>query len=93
MILDGEVSVLIPNPENRNFAHWLQNLHGEIKNYEKLIERETKRLQLVKERMALMQNTAGNALVRRMTKIMSNTIQGLKMPPQSMKSSKILTQF
>jgi len=44
MILDGEVSVLIPNPENRNFAHWLQTLHEEKNNYEKLIERETKRL-------------------------------------------------
>jgi len=44
MILDGEVSVLIPNPENRNFSHWLKNLHEEIKNYERVIERETKRL-------------------------------------------------
>jgi hypothetical protein len=44
MILDGEVSVLIPNPENRNFGHWLKTLHEERKNYERLIERETKRL-------------------------------------------------
>ena len=44
MILEGEVSVLIPNPENRNFGHWLKTLHEERKNYERLIERETKRL-------------------------------------------------
>lgn len=44
MILDGEVSVLIPNPENRNFGHWLKTLNEERKNYERLIERETKRL-------------------------------------------------
>jgi hypothetical protein len=44
MILEGEVSVLIPNPENRNFGHWLKTLHEEWKNYERLIERETKRL-------------------------------------------------
>ena len=47
MILDGEVSVLIPNPENRNFSHWLQTLIEERNNYERLIERETKRLQLI----------------------------------------------
>jgi hypothetical protein len=53
MILDGEVSVLIPNPECRNFPHWLKTLHEEIKTYEKLIERESKILQLAKERMSL----------------------------------------
>ena len=44
MILDGEVTVLIPNPENRNFAHWLKTFNEERKNYERVIERETKRL-------------------------------------------------
>jgi len=52
MILDGEVSVLIPNTENRNFSQWLQTLIEERKNYERLIEMETKRLQLIKEKLS-----------------------------------------
>ena len=62
MILEGEVSVLLPNPENRNFTHWLKTLHEEIKNYERLIERETKRLHLIKEKLAMVQKHAGGGL-------------------------------
>jgi hypothetical protein len=51
MILEGEVNVLIPNPENRNFAHWLKTFHEEIRNYERLIDRESRRLQLIKEKV------------------------------------------
>jgi hypothetical protein len=47
MILSGEVSVLIPNPECRNFAHWLQKYHEEIIIMEKQIEVEKKRLALI----------------------------------------------
>jgi hypothetical protein len=47
MILGGEVSVLIPNPECRNFAHWLQKYHEEIAFLERQIENEKKRLALI----------------------------------------------
>jgi len=97
MILDGEVSVLIPNPENRNFGHWLKTLHEERKNYERLIERETKRLQLIKEKVSMIQKHVGGALAQRMSMMM--TAAGLvggvnpKLPPSSMKSSKMLKAF
>jgi hypothetical protein len=71
MILDGEVSVLIPNPENRNFAHWLKTFHEEIKNYERLIDREFRRLQMIKEKLSLAQKTIGGALAKRMSFMMS----------------------
>ena len=97
MILDGEVSVLIPNPENRNFGHWLKTLHEEIKNYERLIERETKRLQLIKEKLSMVSKHVGGALAHRMSIMM--TAAGMvggntqKLPPSSMKSSKFLQAF
>jgi hypothetical protein len=71
MMLDGEVSVLIPNPENRNFNHWLKTLHEEIKNYERVIERETKRLQLIKDKMNIMSRHLGGALASRVSMMMS----------------------
>jgi hypothetical protein len=88
MILDGEVSVLIPNPENRNFGHWLKTLHEERNNYERLIERETKRLQLIKEKVSMIKKHVGGALAQRMSMMM--TAAGLvggvnpKLPPSSM---------
>ena len=65
MILDGEVSVLIPNPENRNFSHWFQTLIEERKNYERLIKRETKRLQLIKEKLSMVQKKASGTFANR----------------------------
>ena len=97
MILEGEVSVLLPNPENRNFTHWLKTLHEEIKNYERLIERETKRLHLIKEKLTMVKKHAGGALGNRMSMMM--TVVGLvggknpKLPPSSMKSSKIMLAY
>jgi hypothetical protein len=97
MILDGEVSVLIPNPENRNFGHWLKTLHEERKNYERLIERETKRLQLIKEKVSMIQKHVGGALAQRMSMMMTaaGMVGGVnpKLPPSSMKSSKMLKAF
>jgi hypothetical protein len=81
MMLDGEVSVLIPNPENRNFAHWLKTLHEETKNYERVIERETKRLQLIKEKMNLLSKHLGGALGARVSMMMSAA--GLNIAPLS----------
>jgi len=97
MILEGEVSVLIPNPENRNFGHWLKTLHEERKNYERLIERETKRLQLIKEKLTMAQKHVGGALAHRMSMMITaaGMVGGVtaKVPPSSMKSSKILIAF
>ena len=97
MILDGEVSVLLPNPENRNFGHWLKTLHEERKNYERLIERETKRLQLIKEKVSMIQKHVGGALAQRMSMMMTaaGMVGGVnpKLPPSSMKSSKMLKAF
>lgn len=52
MILGGEVAVLIPNPEQRNFAHWLNKYHEEIASLEEQIETEKKKLFFLKDRMA-----------------------------------------
>jgi len=97
MILDGEVSVLIPNPENRNFGHWLKILQEERKNFERLIERETKRLQLIKEKVSMIQKHVGGALAQRMSMMMTaaGMVGGVnpKLPPSSMKSSKMLKAY
>lgn len=69
MILDGEVSVLIPNPENRNFSHWLQTFIEERKNYERLIEREMKHLQLIKEKLSMVQKKASGTFAIRKSKM------------------------